>query len=754
MPANAFAQALEAPINAIHVQFEGARNVSEQNVRAHILLRRGEVYRQPLADQSIRALYNSGNFEFIEVKQAALPDGSVDVTFVILPKYRISAIEYVGLNKVEVDDFQEDLVSGVGLPLSPVQVKRDSVTIFDHLQEKGYTNASVSYDIIRDEATGTGRVIFRIDEGRRFKISDIRFTGNTHVDGDDLEDEMETSEYISVWSWIMGSGRLRQDVFREDLGKLRDYYRNLGYLDIEISESDVQLDYDGDALDITIPVQEGRKYTIGTIEVTGNDLIETAVLLEAMQLRSGAAFTPDSIEAAIEAIKDTYGQYGYLDTFVRVERQPDTATGIIDTTFSIRQGQLFEVENINIQGNTKTKSDVIIRELALAPGDVFDLVRMKASEARLRNTRFFKEVNVSPEETGIEGRRNLRINVTENETGELTFGAGFSSLSEIVAFIEFSQSNFDLFSRRTWFQGGGQKFRVRLSLGTASNAFILSFEEPWLYNRRMAFGFELFRSETDYLSTDYNELRMGLELYLRKRLFELVQGRLSYRLEQVEISDVNDLVADVIKREEGTRSVSKVGFLLSRDSRDAYQWTKRGSRLSYNIEVAGLGGQTNYVNQEARATKYFLLFEKPFDQTLRLHGRAGTIFGFNDRSVPFFDSYFLGGPYTIRGFDFREVGPKDARLNDPVGGNSMALAQIEYTVRLVELLGIAAFYDIGFVNEDKFNWDPSDYNDSWGIGARISVMNAPLNLDFAWPLTSDDVNDEGMQFHFSFGTAF
>lgn len=742
-------------IGELKVEFQGARNVSEENVFAHILLRRGQNFDQGLADQSIRALYESGNFDYIEISEMPQADGTVTVIFEVTPKYRVREVLYEGLEDRDPDDFEEDVEIEVGGPLDPVQVKRDSVAIFDYLQERGYFDASVTYDIERDDRSGTGIVTFRIKEGRRYKIDDIKFEGNANVDSGDLRDEMETSEYIFLWSWITGSGRLQRDVIRTDLETLRNHYRDLGFLDVQINDGDVRYVYgDGSELDVIIPVVEGRRYTLGTIEFKGNTLIETNILQRVAQLKTGNHFSPTAVREAANNLKDHYGQFGYLDTFIRVERAPDTETGTIDLTFNVREGDVFFVESISIQGNIKTKSEVILRELALAPGDTFDLIRMKASEARLKNTRFFDNVNLSPEATNIPARRNLRVNVSERETGELSFGAGFSSLSEITAFLEFKQSNFDIFSHRTWFQGGGQKFRIRLAVGTASSSFILSFEEPWIFNRRMAFGFELFRNETDYVSTVYNELRMGFEVYLRRRLFELVQGRLSYRLEQVEIMDVDANVAPVIAREEGSRSVSKVGWLMSRDSRDRYLWTTSGSRISSNSELAGLGGQTYYINQEFRATKFFLFFEDPFDQTLMLHARTGTIFGYNDRSVPFFDRYFLGGPYTLRGFDFRDVGPKDPAFLDPTGGNTMAMAQVEYLIRFVEPIGIAGFYDVGFVNDDKFDWDPTGYNDNWGVGARIAVMGAPLNLDFAWPITSDDFNDGGMQFNFSFGTTF
>ena len=292
---------------------------------------------------------------------------------------------------------------------------------------------------------------------------------------------------------------------------------------------------------------------------------------------------------------------------------------------------------------------MIVRELALSPGDVFDLVRMKASQARLSNTRYFENVNLTPEATNLPNRRNLRISLKEGRTGNLTFGAGFSSVESVVGFIELTQSNFDIFNYHSMFQGGGQKFRLRISGGTQTNQILLSFEEPWLYQREVALGFDIFRTESSYLSTEYNEVRMGFEVYLRKRLFELVEGRLSYSLQNVEIKDVSTDAAQTIQDEQGNRSVSQVGWEMLRDTRDNLVWPTRGSRLVSISQVAGgpLGGQTNYYRQEFRASKWFKTFDWA-SQTLMVNGRTGSIIGYGGKDIPFFDKYFLGGPYTLR----------------------------------------------------------------------------------------------------------
>lgn len=796
------APAGQPTVEKIDIQFEGFKNVSEQNVMAHIQQRVGMPYEETQVDKSVRSLYQSGLFEFIEARRSTLPSGNYELTFVVVPKYRVTQVIYEGLDNVDEDDFDDDVETASGLPLDEVQVKRDSTKIFDLLQKAGYTNAKVSYRIDRNDTTGTAVVIFEVQEGDKLDIDNIEFVGNEHYSSSELRGKMVTEEYFWLWSWLIGGGRLQEEDFQRDLETLRDFYKNEGYLDVEIPESEVVLEYpsEGD-LDIIITIHEGRRYYVGEIKFEGNQLFTTDRLKSILATKPGDVFSPKKIDEDVELLKDFYGQIGYLDTFVRIERLPNVESGAIDLTFVITEGEQFYVESITLQGNTKTRNSVIIRELALAPGDVFDLVRMKASQARLENTRFFESVNLAPEATNLPNRRNLRVTVKEGSTGNLTFGAGFSSVENVVAFVELTQSNFDIFNYRSMFQGGGQKFRLRLSLGVQSSEFLLSFEEPWVFQRELAFGFEIFRTESNYLSSAYNELRTGIQFYLRKRLFELVEGRVSYTLEQVDIKDVDPYASPIIQQEAGIRTVSKLGFQLLRDTRNNLLWTTSGNRVEYISELAGtgIGGNTDYIRQEVRATQYIPTFDL-FDQTIRLHARAGTViptktetgiyfdqraFQFQtfDDGVPFFDKYFLGGPYSLRGFEFREVGPKDPISAEAVGGDTMGLVQVEYIFRFVEQLGLKFFYDGGYVNQSAGSFIPEaqtsyaayavgrpingnftripysaktgGWNDNVGVGLIILLLGSPLNLDFGFPIHTDELNGgSGPVFNFSFGTVF
>jgi outer membrane protein insertion porin family len=388
---------------------------------------------------------------------------------------------------------------------------------------------------------------------------------------------------------------------------------------------------------------------------------------------------------------------------------------------------------------------------------------METSENRLRNTGYFGDVRMSPEPTNVPGRRDLSITVTEGRTGNFTFGAGFGSVESAVVYFELTQGNFDLFNYRSGFRGDGQKFRFRAALGTSSTEILVSFEEPWLFEQRLAFGVDLFRTESDYNSNDYNELRTGFEVYLRRRIFELVEARLSYTLEWVDIFDVDsnggnyqtDGVPDTFQEAKGVQLTSAVGLTFLRDNRDAFIFTRKGNRTSWSNEVAGLGGDTHYYKTEVRSAQFIPTFDT-YDQAISIIGRIGTAIPYGDSDdVPFYDRFYLGGPDSLRGFEYRDISPRDPDDTDePIGGDSYGMVSLEYTWRLAEPLGIVLFYDWGFVNAGDTDFDPSNYADNWGVGARVMLMGSPLKLDLGFPITDPYKSDGGAQFNFSFGTRF
>lgn len=779
-------------INRITYKIEGPKTVAEEAVRAHVRLRKGMKFDQKSLDQSIRSLYQTGLYDAIDATRTASANGGMDIEFVIVPKYRVSQVVFKGNKEYSARRLQEEISSYAGSTLSEVEVKRDADKLKAFYQKKGYSLAKVNFSVERNDEQGKGAVIFDIDEGADIEIQNIRFTGDPNVEKEygffgrighymfakdnpaelnslKLLKEMKTDTWIPIISHITDNGRFKDEEFQADIEKLRKVYRDHGYLDVEIDESKIKFEFpDSDNpgdMDIVINIVPNRQYKVGKVSFKNNKLFKSEKLMpfvEYYDLTTGNVFSPSKVDEMIEKIRIYYGEYGYIDTIVRALRKPNVETGDIDLVIDIIESGKFYLESINIQGNSKTKSEVIIRELALAPGDIFDLARMKSSENRLKETRFFDEVTLSPEATNIPNRRNLRIVVKEGRTGNLTFGAGFSTIESLVATVEITQGNFDYENYKNYFQGAGQKFRIRGSIGLKSNQIIVSFEEPWVFNRNLAYGIDAYRTDTGYYSDYYSEVRLGATNYLRKRVYELIEARLAYKLELVDIYDVDkkliegpDPVMKTWRGDVGERSLSQMSLSFLRDSRDSLMTPTRGTRFEFIQDVAGgpFLGQTNLYRIEGRAGWWIPTFEMG-NQVLSFVGRTGTVIGYGGKDVPYFEQYFLGGGYNMRGFKYRKVGRIDPITGEAYGGKTFAFASAEYSIELFNPVRFAVFYDIGFVNTGEWDWDPSDYNSDFGVGFRILLMGAPMRIDLGFPWKTGSYNDDGMQFNFSFGTVF
>jgi outer membrane protein insertion porin family len=753
--------AAEAPqpktVAAVVIKFIGIANVSEQIVRANIQVRAGEDFASGTIDRDIRSLYRTGLFEFIEVKREELPGKLVNLVFEITPKFRVQAVRFDGNKGEKSTRLEKEISTKANSALDEHTVKSDVEKLHEFYQKHGFNQVQVSYDIDRDRSSGYGTVTFKIREGEQVRISDIRFTGNNHVKAKMLRKQMDTKRWW-MFSWLTDSGRFKDDTFEDDVSKLADYYRDHGYLDVDIPQDRILYQYPKPGrLLISIHVDEGRQYRIGDISVTGCKLYAEELLKLVLRSKSGMIFRPSKLDKDVQTLEDFYGRSGYLDTHVRLVRKANMATGNIDIEYQVEESEKYYVESVKIEGNAKTRSSVVIRELILGPGDVFDTVRMKASKMRLENTRFFEDVNLTPESTNIPGRRNLKIAFKEGRTGNFSFGAGYSSLERATFFTELSQSNFDIFDRneQAFFQGAGEKFRLRFQVGQLSNEVMLSFEEPWLFQKELGLGFSIYRESSSYLSSYYQEVRTGGQVYLRKHLFEYFEGKLMLTDETINIDNVAAGVSNVIQALAGESRTVKVGFELMRDVRDKMIATTRGSRIQIDTSVAGgvLGGTNNYYSMEVRGSEFIPVFRAQ-TQVFSLIARGGVIEHYGKSSdVAWYDKFFLGGPDDLRGFEFRDVGPKD--INDvPIGGKTYGMFTAEYTMDVVKPVRFAFFYDAGFLNSGAYDFNPSHYNDDFGVGLRMYVMGAPLALDYGIPLTTDHQNKKGNQFNFSFGTRF
>ena len=644
-------------ISSIKVEVEGPKTLGESFLIQNLQVEEGMIYDPTAIDKSIRNLVATGLVDDVKVfydPENSSGDG-VALIFKVKAKPRIREISFIGNDKLSDKKLAKTITLNLGELYDDSSLKLDQLAIEELYLEKGYWKITVSSQVKRLEDDSGVKVIFKIVENEKRKIKKIEFVGNKWLPSKKLLKEMETAPW-RFWRFWSKRSKYRPAILEEDIAKLKNLYRNEGFLDIEITKSGIEVKPEGKSnLNLLVKVVEGERSFFGESKLVGNIVLGEGELLEDTNVVKGEPYSPALLADEVSRLRRKYGEKGYLDVRIRSTRTPNLATNQIDLKFEITENNKFDVNSVQVRGNEKTKTIAIVRELALAPGETFDLVRMETSEARLKNTRFFEKVSIDDEPINSNdpelqnSRRNLVVDVKEGRTGHVSFGVGFSTLEKAMMFAEFRQGNFDIMRWRTPhpLQGDGQKFRLRLKLGSRSNEVRLALEEPWFFNRRLAAGFEIFREKSDYYSSYYDEMRAGFEIYFRKRIFELVEGRLFYKFEDVKIDDVSAGAPGFIQEEDLT--ISKVGLTLSRDTRDSILFPSDGSIFTLRKEFAGgiFGGDADYGRLEFQGARFFKTFDA-MDQVFSVMGRVGTLGRFNgeDADVPFFEKFFLGGPTT------------------------------------------------------------------------------------------------------------
>jgi outer membrane protein insertion porin family len=797
-----WAQPAGPKIDRVDVKFVGPATVSEPFVRSNVRLKAGDIYFPDATQDDIRALYATGQFYNIRVTLDPAADGGVVLTYLVQARPRLTDIKIEGNNKLSTSKIRKKITAKTGQPLDEQKLFTDTQEIRKLYEKYGRSGTQVKYILNIDENAGRGTVTFEIAEAVKIKIDQIDFIGAAAFTQRELRGQLKTKRHW-LWSWLSGNGVFKEDDFDDDREALTDFYHNHGYLDFEIK--DVKLDHPTtNTIVIRFYLYEGRQYKVGAVTFTGNKLFNAEEIHHGLQavhnsehskaklgphglvMDTGNIFTPEGLNKDTQAIEDFYGSKGYIDvergSALRAEYIPNVDTGTMDLEFQIKEGQKSHVEKIDIRGNNKTKDKVIRRELAIAPGEVFDMVRVKMSKQRLDGLQYFDKVDLRPEATDppIAGRKDLIVSVEEQNTGNLMLGAGFSSVDALVGYAEISQGNFDLFHPPT-FTGGGQKLRLFVQLGTKRQDYELSFVEPWFLNRKLALGVDLYRHQLNFESPNniYDETRTGVRLSLTRALWsDFFIGSVSYTLEDVGIDLVSPYhgwkvdkplpplppnTPQAILDQTGDHVYNRFGVSLAYDTRNSVQLPNHGQRTEIDPEFSL--GDTSYYKLDVKTAWYFPGLFK--GHVLEAVGRAGVADSVSGGDVPFYDRDYLGGLYSLRGFKFRNIAPRDPNYfpgnqgvipNEPIGGDTYWFSSLEYSLPIFEKdngpgVRFAMFYDVGAVYENAYSVSGNNFDDDWGLGLHINIPKlGPLRLEYGIPIHHDQYN--GASGRFQFGVSF
>ena len=750
---SARAQGPEAPqappiIRSIEVEYTGPSTVSKERILAQMRTRVGQPYSDQVVEQDVETLYKTGSI--LNVRIFAEPEGDgVKVIVSVQTRSIVREIVIDGAERIKAKKLRKEIKLKLNQPINEQQLEEARQKIIEIYQAHGFTDVSAQFRVDAiDEKRGTSRVVFTINEGVKGAVSRIRFEGNEHFSERVLRKQMKTRGKTLI-SFFDKSGRLDEVQLEQDLDKVREWYQDHGYIDVEIKNVRKERSHNGPLI-LTIVVAEGPQYHVGKLTVSGEKVAQEGKIRALLKMKEGSVYSPKALHDDAKAVADAYGSGGYVDLVILPEGTP-AGPARIDVHYKIEEGDRSFLQRVNIVGNTRTKDKVIRREVLIAPGDVFNTVRVDTTKKRLENLGYFSKVETYPEDTDVAGRKDLTILVQEKRTGSLSFGAGFSTIDSLVGFVELTQGNFDLMN---WpaFTGAGQKFRLRIQYGTQRKDFVLNLTEPYFLDRKLSLSGQLFYTEANYLSSVYDQRNYGFSIEARKPINAFMYASLGYRLQDIDIYNVSSGASAAIQAQKGSFVESEVFTSLVFDRRDNPLLTRRGQRVSLSPYLAGgfLGGDTQIYGWDLEASQYF-----PFkwDTILLFNGEIATVNQWGSGSdVPIFDRLYLGGSNNLRGFDFRDVGPKD-QFGEPLGGKSMARLTVEFTVPIVAKARGAIFYDTGFVHSDAWDFGTSHVASDIGVGVRLDLPIGPLRIDYGIPLQKDGNTGSG-KFNFNVGYQF
>lgn len=746
-------------VKQIDVQFVGPESMTRERVVANLSTQVGQPYSERTVEEDIRSLYATGTVSNVRIFGEPFEDG-VKVTVLLQGRPIVSEVLIEGTGQISQNRVRKEIDVKPGASLSEEQIEDDRRKILKLYEDRNYADVDVQYKI-EELPDNKARVIFSISEGPKLVVRKITFIGGDSVSEKDRRKAMKTKTW-NILSFINKSGKLIPTQLEEDRSALRLLYQNRGFADVEIVDiTTVPLPNRKDGVEVQVTINEGQQYRVNSVTLEGVNIVPTDEVLATLSMREGSLFTPSAplpndrvggLTGDIQAIQDFYGRRGYIEAQIFPEVFP-AGPGAVDITYRIDESVQSYVNLVNIQGNTRTKDNVIRRELAIRPGDVFDTELLNVSRERLNNLNYFSNVQLSPSGTLVPGRKDLNVIVEEKRTGSFNFGAGFSTIDSLIGFAELQQTNFDLFN---WprFVGGGQRLRIRAQYGIQRQDYVISFTEPWFLGYKLSFGVEGYYRTANFLSTVYDQSNLGAAFQLRKPVTNFITAEGEYRIERIEIYNVDDNdVGQEILDAEGVYTRSAITGGLIWDSRDSLFLTRRGEYVKLESFLAGgfLGGSVQDYGVSLEAAKYVPL---PFDTILTFKGQLAVtdVWGGSD-DVPIFDRLYLGGANNMRGFDFREVGPKDNE-NNPIGGNSLAYGTIEFSFPVIPRIRGSIFTDWGFVNADSYDFSTDNVNADIGVGVRVELPIGPVRVDYGIPVIYDENNGGPGKFNFNVGYEF
>lgn len=754
-------------------------------IKARIKTKEGGLFFQTEFDNDLKAL--AKDFDHIEPLLDCV-EGKIYITLKISPKPTIRCIYWKGNHKITSKALSDEL----GIPLRTVFDRQSFNTAFHKLKTyyvtNGFFEAELDYGIIPVPMCNEVDIEIMIREGRAGRIEKIEFCNFTPEESDELAEQLTTKPYCLFTSWLTGEGTYHEEAVYQDEFLVLNYLQNKGYADakvwVEVKESSC------DRIIIKIYAYKGQIYRFGCLSIDGNKIFCDEEIWKRIGICQGDIYSPDRLRNAADRVQNYFGRFGYIDAIVDFEPKLSNCPCTYDIGFHLSEGDQYRVGIIKVLGNCSTQTNVILHETLLVPGEVFNIEKLKATEARLTNIGYFSNVNVyavkseGASELG-DNYRDVHIEVQETTTGQFGASFGFSSQESIFGSFNVTEKNFnssgipDVFSRGySALRGGGEYTQFTATIGAKSRSYDFSWTKPYFMDTEWTVGYEIESASNRYIADDYTINTLGYTLRGSYQLNAFMTAVLHYRilhtnidvykhhiekdaeedLEEGKIKSARDHIRGLEKIEDERRNsglLSAIGAAWVYDSTNSPVKPSRGFKSRIEGEFAGLGGKHTFFSVSYLNTYYWKF--RCIDETGIWKLRADTRFIFpvgssKATSIPLEERFFLGGAYLVRGYRPFRLGPQYEE-GDPRGGISLQYLSLEYSRQIFKRFEIFFFVDSGHLSLDEFAF--GRMSTAYGLGVRVCVLPnaAPLVFGMGFPINPKN-RGEVKRFFFELGGQF
>ncbi|MBF0320487.1 MAG: outer membrane protein assembly factor BamA, partial [Nitrospirae bacterium] len=591
------------------------------------------------------------------------------------------------------------------------------------------------YPILSTAKDSEVTLTFEIKEGPKLKIRSVEITGNEHIPTKKIKKVLNTSKWW-LFSFFDATGFVKKEALEEDVLNIQNLYMDYGYINVKVAEPKVIVNEKG--ITVKFDISEGQVYNLESINLSGYAAFDEATLAKLLQMKPGGVFSKSALTKSINTITEYYTERGYATATINPGVFPNDSTLTVKVDLKIEEGKVYKIGTIEFSDNTKTRDKVLRREMAINEGDIYNSKKIKRSFNNIKNLDYFDNVDVSPKPQPDSEVVDIDVKVKEKMTGFISIGGGYSSVDKLIGMIQLTQTN--LF-------GTGDYAKIAAELGGSSSLYEVTYKRPWFLDKPYTLMGSVYRLDKRYI--DYNRRATGFVIGVSKKFWDYWDVGVAYRLEAVDIHDVQNTASRLIISQEGRSTTGSITTSISRDTRDSYIDPTVGSRNSAYFTFAGALG-TNHFIKSGFDSLWFFPFLGPTTYSARV--RYAIASGYGGYQLPIYERFYVGGITTLRGIGYGEAGPRD---NDGtyIGGTSELLVNNEIIFPIFPEIKLKGVYFIDIGTSMGNGVTLSDIKYTTGAGVRWISPFGPIRLEYGFNLSRKDGAPLG-RLEFSFGSFF